>query len=260
MFLLQKIVAMLLFPLNLCLQLIAAGLLLLWLGKRQKLGKTLVSTGFILLVLFSSNFFCNFSLGLLEDRYRPLLVEPINDKELASYAGVHWIVVLGGGHTGDMSLPATTRLSERSLSRVVEAIRLHRLLPHTKLVFSGGVVFEPLPEADSMIDAALALGIDKASIVREGASRDTKDQALFIRQLVGTDRFLLVTSAAHMPRAAAMFRKLGVDFIPASCDQRIKESAWAPTSFYPNNGALNRSENAVYEFLGFILAALTGRI
>jgi uncharacterized SAM-binding protein YcdF (DUF218 family) len=260
MFLLQKIISPLFFPLNIGLEIILLGILLLWWSKRQKMAKILITSGFVWLLLCSNQFFSDFLLGCLEKQYQPILTESADAGHLAPFADVKWIVVLGGGHSEDERLLATSRLADRSLGRVVEAIRLHRLLPRTKLLFSGGVVFGQVPEADSMVKAAELLGVEHSNIVLEAKSRDTKDQVVFVRELIGEERFLLVTSAGHMPRAAAMFHKLGFNAIPAPCDQRVKRRVLSPSTFYPRSDHLNISENAVYEFLGLIIATLSGRI
>jgi len=97
--------------------------------------------------------------------------------------GVKWIVVLAGGHSSDPRLPVTDRINLETLGRVVEV----------------------------MADVAGILGIKKANMVLETLSSDTEDEARLIRELMGGDRLTLVTSAPHMPRAMALFRKQGVE-------------------------------------------------
>ena len=59
------------------------------------------------------------------------------------------------------------------------------------------------------------LGVDKADMVLEVESRDTKDHPLYVQHLVKKDPFILVTSAFHMPRAMKLFAKQGLAPIPA---------------------------------------------
>ena len=136
MFLLKKIAASLLSPLSLCIELLLLGLFLLWFTRKQRAGKTIVSLGVILLCLFSYCAISNIFLRPLEHEYPPL----INPAEVQ---GIKWVVVLGGGHISDPGIPATSQLSDASLARLVEGVRLYKMLPGSKLVLSGGCVFDP---------------------------------------------------------------------------------------------------------------------
>jgi len=142
----------------------------------------MVCLGFILLVLFSYAPLPDISLRSLECRYAPLA-------DLSRFSGVKWVVVLGGGHNSDSGLPVTSQLSESSLSRLVEGVRIHRLLPESRFVLSGGAVFDPISEAEVMARAAEVMGVGGDRIVLEGFSRDTADQARLIREIVGDERF-----------------------------------------------------------------------
>ncbi|MCH7750439.1 MAG: YdcF family protein [Acidobacteria bacterium] len=75
---------------------------------------------------------------------------------------------------------------------------------------------------------------------RRPRSLDSKDQALAIQALVGGDRFVLVTSASHMPRTVAMFRKVGLDPIPTPTEylSKTKQSSSIPSAVFPSAGGL----------------------
>lgn len=254
MFLLKKTVALVLFPLSLCLGFLLAGAFLLWFTRRQKAGKILVCVGVALLVLFSYSPLANISLKYLEYRYHPLV-------EVSQFLNIRWVVVLGGGHQSDPRVPVTLQLSAPSLSRLVEGIRIHTILPESRLLLSGGPVFDPVPEAATMGRVAEIMGIKGDMITLEDRSRDTADQARFIHEIVGDNRFILVTSASHMPRSVALFRKRGMNPIPAPADYCIKESRGvAPGAFFPSAGSLCKAERALHEYLGLGWARLTGQI
>ena len=53
---------------------------------------------------------------------------------------------------------------------------------------------------------ALIMGVNPPDIILESTSRDTEEQARLIKPMVGREKFFLVTSASHLPRAMAMFR------------------------------------------------------
>ncbi len=254
MFFFKKIVAPLFFPVPLCLEILLFSLFLLWFTRRQKLGKILMSVGVVLLAVLSYGAVSDNFLGRLECEYPPML-------ELEHVRDAKWVVVLGGGHNSDPQLPVTNQLTGASVARLVEGIRLHRMLPGSKLVLSGGSAFDPVPNAKVMADAALAIGVDSQDFVLESDSKDTKDQAQFILEIVGKDRFILVTSASHMPRSMALFEKLGMTPIPAPANYPRKErQGISPRMFFPRAGGLAKAERVFYEYLGIAWAKLRGQI
>jgi len=234
-------------PLSLCLEVLFVGIFLLLFTRRQKAGKVMVCLGFVLLALFSYGPIPDIALRSLECRYAPLI-------DVSQFSDIRWVVVLGGGHDSDPELPATSQLSESSLSRLVEGIRIHRLLPESRLVLSGGTVFDPVSEAEVMARAAEAMGVDGDRLVLEKLSRDTGDQARFIHEIVGDEGFILVTSASHMPRSMALFRKSGTRPIPAPTDYRVKKrQGTGPGAFFPSADNLRKMEMTVHEYLGLLI-------
>jgi uncharacterized SAM-binding protein YcdF (DUF218 family) len=134
-------------------------------------------------------------------------------------------------------------------------------LPQSKLVLSGGIVFDPKPEARTMFAVASALGVNQVNITLDIASKDSKDQALRIKEITGNERFVLVTSASHLPRAMALFQAQGMNPIPAPTDFWLKESQSVnPGDFFPRIGNLKKMERAVHEYLGILWAKLRGQI
>jgi uncharacterized SAM-binding protein YcdF (DUF218 family) len=254
MFLFKKIVAPLFFPVTLILGILLLGLFLLLLTRRQKTGKMVVLIGIIFLGMLSYNAISDGLLRPLEYQYPPLL-------SLENIKNVKWIVVLGGGHTSDPKLPVTGQLSEASLVRLVEAIRIHNGLPKSKLILSGGGAFEKISNAQVLADVAIAIGVKKEDLILEDISKDTEDEVRLVREIVGQDRFVLVTSASHMPRSIALFKKVGMHPIPAPTDYLVKESQkMSPGIFYPGVSGLSKAERAFYEYLGLAWSKLRGRI
>jgi uncharacterized SAM-binding protein YcdF (DUF218 family) len=256
MFLVKKIVGPFFFPLSLCLEIFIIGLFLLWFTRRKKAGKIFVSVGVILLILFSYGPLPDLLLKPLEYKYLPLL----SVKDLPE---IRWIVVLGGGHTSDPQLPANSQLGGSALSRLVEGIRLHNSLPGSKLILSGGALYDPVPEAKVLAEVALALRVERQNLILESLSKDTEEEARLIQEMIGKDAFALVTSASHMPRAMGLFRKLGMHPIPAPTDYGVKESTGeeiSPGKFFPGSTHLQNTEAAVYEYLGLAWAKLRNRI
>ena len=254
LFLFKKIVGPLFLPVPLCIEIMLVGLIFLWLTRKHKTGKVIVSIGFGLFVLLSHSAFTDKLLRPLEYMFPPL-------QDPSGAQGVKWIVILGGGHVSDPQLPVTSQIDESAAVRLMEGIRLQRMIPGSKLILSGGIAFDPVSEAEIMEDLARAVGLEKQNIVLEAESKDTKDEARIVKEIVGNGRFVLVTSASHMPRSMALFKKEGMNPIPAPTGHWVKEKqGMAPGGFFPGAGSLRKAERAVYEYLGLVWAKIRGEI
>jgi uncharacterized SAM-binding protein YcdF (DUF218 family) len=95
----------------------------------------------------------------------------------------------------------------------------------------------------------------------ENRSRDTYENATFSRQIEGVDatkRWLLITSARHMPRAMGVFRKAGWNVAPWPVDYSTGLSI-DYFDFSVVRGA-GRWETVLHELLGLALYRVTGRL
>lgn len=249
LFLLKKIISPFFQPLSIVLVLLLSGLILMWMTRKKNLGKIFLTLGTILLLLASYGFLSDWIVVSLENRYLPLL----DAKNIHNPQDIKWIVVLGGGTLPDSRLPLSSQLDPSSLTRLLEGVRLHRQLPGSRLILSGGAVFQNTPEGETLAKTALLMGVIENDIVRENKSLDTADQAKLISRIVGNSRFILVTSAIHMPRSMALFRKFGLDPIPAPTNYIVvKQSRFYPGMFFPDSVSLHKMEAALHEYLGLI--------
>ncbi|MBV9926249.1 MAG: YdcF family protein [Acidobacteria bacterium] len=255
MFFFKKLVAPFLMPVPFCLALVLLGLALVWFTRRQRAGKWLATVGALLLLLLGYGAASGRLLAPLERQHAPVT-------DVSAAAGrVRWVVVLGGGSSSDDKLPAGMRLSEASLARLVEGIRLQRQLPGSRLLLSGGSVFGSDPDAETMRALAEGLGVDPAALDLDAVSPDTETQAQVVRERLGAEEFYLVTSASHMPRSLALFRKAGTNPIPAPTHFLTQENKGiAPGNFFPATGGLRLAETAAYEYLGLAWAKIRGRV
>lgn len=254
MFLLKKIVAAFFYPVPLCLGIVLVGLLFLWFTRKQKTGKIIVSAGFFLLLALSQSSFSDRLLKPLETRYPPMM-------NPSSHKDVRWVVVLGGGHISDSRLPTTSQLTDSSLVRLVEGIRLYRMLPGSRLILSGGGAFDPVPNAELMAEVARSVGVREEDMVLETDSRDTEDEARLIKHIVKGDDFFLVTSASHMPRSIRLFRSVGTNPIPAPTGHRARQGERVgPGVFFPSARSLVKTQKAMHEYMGLVWAKIRGRI
>ena len=200
MFVFKKIVALLFFPLSICLEILILGLFFLWFTRKLKTGKIFVSIGVVFLTIISYGTFSNPLLRSLESKYSPIT-------DVSGFQNIKWVAVLGGGHCSDPKLSVTDQLSHTSLVRLIEGIRIQRMLTKSKLILSGGGFFSSSSEAIAMAKLAIKLGIDNKKLIIESKSKDTKDQVNFIHNIIGNERFILFTLALHMAvRSMALFQ------------------------------------------------------
>ncbi len=253
-FIAKKIVANLLAPLPFCLLVLLSGIFLLWATRRRKAGKILVTLGALLMLLFGYGVAPSALLKPLERKYAPISsVEGLGD--------VKYIVVLGGGSGVDPALPLSTFLSKESLFRLSEGVRLYNLLPQSKLIFTGGGFPGIVAVAEVMAETAREFGVAPGRIVVEPLARDTVEHPFYVEKIVNNERFILVTSAVHMPRAMAMFEKKGLHPVPAPTDFRVKQGeAVTPGSFFPGADSLENTRCAIHEYLGILWGRMLSQI
>ena len=171
-----------------------------------------------------------------------------SDRELA---GVQYVVVLGSSYRPLPGRSSTSALDEEGLRRVVEGVRLHRRLAGSTLIFSGGSPVGGDAPATGGARLALELGVDGRSILTLKAALDTREEARDIARMLGNQRFVLVTSAAHMPRAFEYLRRAGALPIAAPTGQRADGGIhWA--LLVPSSRGLRMTEIALHEYLGLL--------
>jgi len=251
MFLAKKVISRFFFPVPLSLELLFLGLFLLWFTRRQRAGKTLVTCGALLVAALSNNFISTALISPLEHRYPQLVVAPAG----AEAPSITYILVLGAFATDDPEVPVTSRISPHLLAHLMEAVLLQREIPGSKLILSGGN--DP---AEGMAKIARGVGVNAQDILRLAEPRDTEEESQQVVPLVGRQPFILVTSASHMPRAIGLFRKMGLQPIPAPTDYLAPRHRPELDDFVPDAYKLYRSQVAIYEYLGLAWECLRGRL
>ena len=188
-------------------------------------------------------------LGPLETAYSPLDLKQLSP-------ALSYIVVLGSGYAPYDQIPITAALDGQGLARIVEGVRLARLLGGARLIVSGGAPAGQAPPARGYAELARALGVPDAELIVSDRSLDTSAEAAAVARLLGAAPFLLVTSAYHMPRAMRLMRRAGANPIPAPTGQRVAAAQHALLrDLIPSSGGLQSTELALHEYFG--LAALT---
>lgn len=175
------------------------------------------------------------------------------------------IVVLGGSIDQELSAQYGGASFNQAAERVIAPLELRRRYPRARLVFTGGsAALRPstLTEAWAVRRFWRAVGLDQGDVVYEDRSRNTFENALFTRDLVKPkegERWLLVTSAMHMPRAVGVFRKVGFPVIAYPVDFRTNGEFWRAGVPADTGTGVSMVENAMHEWLGLIAYRLTGK-
>lgn len=265
LFFLKKLISQFLYPLSTALILLTIGLIFLFLTRYQKLGKVLSLLCLCILLMVSYKPVALKFLYHLERQALPLLKDA-STQPIANLPEAPWIVVLSSGHAIDPALPATSQLSIHALARLVEGIRVHRLLPQSKLLLSGGPLINRRSNGSVMATAAQSLGVSKDAIVIGPLALDTQGEAMALRERLGQSPFILVTSALHMQRSVGLFTKLGMQPVPSPAAymtrdvENMNKRAPAPGNFFPQAHMLEASTQAIHEYIGTLWAKLRGRI
>jgi uncharacterized SAM-binding protein YcdF (DUF218 family) len=250
-----KILWMLLQPSALIAEALLAGLILTW-TPWARLGRRLLAGGVIAFI----------AIALL-----PLgewLVIPLENRfpraDLAAGAPPTGIIILGGAEDARADPARELAGLNESAERYTEAVALSRRFPQARIAFTGGTNLLVLSAAGESVTAGRllqALGVDKARITLEGRSRDTYENAVFTRDLVKPapgERWLLVTSAWHMPRAMGCFRRAGFAVEPWPVDYRTHGRYGLWPNDRPSDG-LHQFDAAAREYAGLLMYYLRGR-
>ena len=244
MFLLKQFLKALLLPPMPWLLLLLA-VLIFW--QRRWARKLLLFTFLLILALHSGP--VNYALRYpLESRYPPL----IDPAKAGNYDA---IVVLTGGSVAATGLIPFPSVDESMFRRLDEAWRLYRIRPKP-IIISGGHVNPLTPARDEnkiARDFLIRWGVPKGDIIGEEKSRDTFENALETQKVLkqhGWKRYLLVTSALHMPRSMMVFAERVPEPIPAPGDFSLGEIELTPFDFFPNEAVAPKMFATIHEYVG----------
>ena len=222
----------------------------------SSLGRGLMITAAVLLVVAAFSPAGRLLLYPLESRFPPW------DPGQRAPDG---IIVLGGSIDPDLSVAHQTPIVRHAADRLLAPAELARRYPKARVVFTGGsanVVSNDAREADWAGTVLENIGIAKDRLIMERNSRNTFENALFTKQLVAPkpgERWLLVTSAYHMPRSMGIFRKAGFDVEAYPVDWRMsgRDDLFSFTNV--GTDGFGRTEVAVREWIGLLAYRLRGR-
>ena len=218
-FVLSKTLGQMLLPANLLIGVGLCGAILL-ITRWACLGRKLMVAAVVLLAICGFSPLGKLLLYPLESRFPPW------DSARGAPDG---IVVLGGSIDADLSAAHGTAIVRSAADRIIAAAALAHQYPNARVIFAGGnsnLISNDAREADFAAAIFESLGTSKARLIMERRSRNTQENAEFSKALVAPksgERWLLVTSAYHMPRAVGLFRKAGFDVEAYPVDWRVGE-------------------------------------
>jgi uncharacterized SAM-binding protein YcdF (DUF218 family) len=257
MFFLGKVLALITQPLVwVVLVLLAACAALLL--RRTAVGFRLVLLSLGILTLTAWQPLPEFILHQLEARH----MEIAPGTNLGQYTGV---IILGGATaSGRVQQDHVQPLLNEAAERMTAPIAMLRENAHLRLLFTGGegsLRGVGQTEAERARQFFEAMGVPNGRIQYEDQSRNTYENAVLTAKLAGVnpkDRWLLVTSASHMPRSMATFVKAGWNVTAYPVDFRTGETSdWLNLSLA---GGASNWETALHELVGILAYKLTGRI
>lgn len=254
-FTVSKLLGFFALPTNLLLSLGILGVILLS-TQFTRLASWLIVTSLVLLVIAGLSPLGNVLILPLEQRFPPW--DP-------SHGPPDGIVMIGGVIDPDVSIARGTIALDDAAARLVATVELARRYPKARIVLSGGtdaLIFNAAPEAGVALREFETLGIAHERISVEEQSRNTVENAVFSRLVANPqpgERWLLVTSAYHMPRAMGVFRAacFAVEAFPVDFRTRGPLDAFQP--FYYATGGLRRTDLAMHEWVGLLAYRLTGK-
>lgn len=215
--------------------------------KHQQLSRFLFFASASVYLVFATAATPQWMMGNLEREFPP-------SEDAVPPASVQVAVVLAGYGRVNIARPVSGQLNDASAFRCMEAVRLanrHRTL--TLLISGAGQV----PEL--MRQMMIQLGVPPDRIETDVDSVNTYESAVHLRDRLGGRPFLLVTSAGHMPRAMRVFRRQGLEPIPAPTHY-LAPSAPLGANLVPSARSLAISDLAVHEFLAMLWYRLLDRI
>lgn len=202
------------------------------------------------------------ALRQLESAY-PSLAD--QNQTLDQYTGV---IILGGGlDSGRLwTRPGQIELNSAA-ERMTAGVSLIQHHPQFKMIFTGGEgeLFGVGPkEAERAKLFFDSLSVPSDRIMYESVSRNTHENALLSAQLHGVDPhqpWLLLTSAFHMPRSMAIFKKAGWNVTAYPVDFRAPEEIdWTRFELSGDGSAAMKWQLFLHEVLGLVAYRLTGKI
>lgn len=254
---LSKILPLFVYPLGLSILLVLLGLLLL-LARGRGAASLLLLTSVALLWAASTPALSTWLEMGIQNRYPPRSVEELAAADCA--------IVLGG-IMGQATPPRVRSELSGSVDRILLASRVFRQGKAGKIVVAAGNlpwITATQPEAELIRDLLVEWGVPTEAILLDTESRNSRENAVNARKLMereGLHSAFLITSANHMPRALAVFHRVGImAVLPLSTDVAVPIRTDTVFAWLPDAGALEQSTAVIKEYVGLLVYRIQGWI
>lgn len=242
-------------PVNLCIALLVAGTALFILRQR-KTGVLVAASGIAWVVFWSLPASSLWAGGKLEQLYPHALPQALPQTQAIVVLGGH---TANGRHNWFQPYDADT-----AATRVNTAALLYENQRAPYIVLSGAALDGSLSEAEMMARILRSRGVPDDALILETQSLTTYENGVYTRRTLDQhdiQRVLLVTSALHMPRAMAVFRKQDISAVAAPAQPQIVVPADPAFSFWlPDMRTLSASRSIIKEYVALMVYWLRGWI
>ncbi len=231
-FMLKKMLSAMIMPLSIAIILMGIAAWFIWKGRVARI-RLFFAAGFGWLLLMSYAPVSYALIHPLESAYEKLETMPEN---------AQYVLLLGGG------------MEERGW----EALRLYHQREGIKIITSGYEGSRKIADAVRTANMFMELGVPAEAIIIHDTPRDTKEEAIKIKEVLGNQPFVLVTSGYHMPRSMGLFQKEGLNPVAAPTDIK-REDGYSFLSFFSVDD-LKYSTIAFHEYIGLLWGWLRGQL
>lgn len=214
------------------------------------------------LIIFAGLWFFAWSLPIVSIYAGSFLENQHNNLALKQYKNAQAIVVLGGNTANSRGNWFEPPKRDTAVLRSDKAINLYQANKANLIIVSGAALDGGISEAGIIANKMKLLGIPADHIIQENDSQTTRENAIFTAKILdqlNIHEFLLVTSALHMPRSFASFKKLGYEPIAAPTPAQIKYPENADFSLWlPHLRTLHHSRTIIKEYMALMVYWLRG--
>jgi uncharacterized SAM-binding protein YcdF (DUF218 family) len=247
MFILSKVVGLLTDPTNLVVLILVAATILLW-TRHARVGRVVLVAECLTLAVVAVLPLEEWLLAPLEDRF-PISPPPET---------IDGLIVLGGAIDPVISVERGQPSADGAIDRLIALVDLGRRYPQARIIFTGGsgsLTEQRYKEAPVVKEFLAQIGFDASRVEFEDQSRNTRENATLTQAMANPQpgqKWLLVTSAMHMPRSVGVFRGVGWTVTPWPVDFHTTGHP-TPTRFrFHIAGGLSVLGTALHEWIGLL--------
>jgi uncharacterized SAM-binding protein YcdF (DUF218 family) len=254
-FYLSQFLSFLVMPLTLVILLFLCGMILL----HKRVGKKLLWLGVALLLFFSNVYLANYAMYLWEPDFKAM--DGLPEYEIG-------IVLTGVTNLNKTAYDRT--FFNKGADRATHAMQLYKLGKIRKILITGGQGLNPTnpnAEADLLANFMVVAGVPKKDILIENKAVNTRENALFTRDMLEAGGFdlqseaILITSAFHMKRSKACFDRVGIPTVTFPVDYYASDPQLTFKSLIqPSPDALKNWHILVKEWVGLAAYKAAGYI